>query len=439
VRTLLATSARCATNHPALRIQSDERLVELAAGGFEPAFELLVSRHWGALMRYSGRLLAEDRAEDVVQLTFIRAYEAITSGHPPASLRPWLFRVAHNAALDSLKDRALRHSELDENLNGVERPDQAFERSQSLRDVVAAVSDLPSRQRDAIVLRELDGRSYEDIALEMGVTGGAVRQLLARARTTVRATCSALTPYGVVGRVPWSGSEPVSARVTEMVAGTGAPVVVAHVCAVAILASFGGGVAGPQRAQPDAPRAGSANPQGALGDKRAALPPITSESADRAIRAARRLTAPSELRDADDPAAPPALPALPQEPEHESVPVKLPVRPAEPRAPALPHGPGYDYAYPGSAPSGPPACLQRLRARSACEALPEAPAPEDGAQVPPESPPLPGPLPADAAPADPPPSAEPAPAEPTPAGSPPPAPVAPGEAQDGDTAQSGPG
>ena len=69
---------------------------------------------------------------------------------------------------------------------GFERPEQPYQRREGLRTVVAAVSALPKRQRDALVLRELEGRSYDEIARELGISDGAVRQLLNRARTTLR-------------------------------------------------------------------------------------------------------------------------------------------------------------------------------------------------------------------------------------------------------------
>ena len=99
---------------------------------------------------------------------------------------------------------------LEEEIDGVERPEQAFERREGLRSVVAAVSALPERQRDAIVLRELEGRSYDEIAAELGVTGGAVRQLLNRARTTLRAGATAITPMGLLLRIPLAADEPLA-------------------------------------------------------------------------------------------------------------------------------------------------------------------------------------------------------------------------------------
>ena len=149
---------------PVLSTQSDERLVDLVRAGSKPAFETIVERYRRALMRYVSRLLPPERAEDVVQQSFVSAYEAMHRGGAELNLKPWLYRIAHNTALNALRDRGLRHDELDERIDGVERPDQAFERSQGLRDVLVAVQALPDRQRDAIVLRELEGRSYEEIA-----------------------------------------------------------------------------------------------------------------------------------------------------------------------------------------------------------------------------------------------------------------------------------
>jgi RNA polymerase sigma factor (sigma-70 family) len=223
---------------PVLSTQSDERLVDLVRAGSESAFETIVERYRRALMRYVSRLLPPERAEDVVQQAFVNAYEAMHRGGAELNLRPWLYRIAHNTALNALRDRGLRHDELDERIDGVERPDQALERSQGLRDVLVAVQALPERQRDAILLRELEGRSYEEIALALGVTGGAVRQLLNRARNSLRSAAAALTPMPLLTRLASGDStEPAAARVAEMVgvgaAGSGA--VMAKLCATALV------------------------------------------------------------------------------------------------------------------------------------------------------------------------------------------------------------
>ena len=140
-----------------LSTQSDERLVDLVRAGSEPAFETIVERYRRALMRYVSRLLPTERAEDVVQQTFVKAYEAMRRDTAPLNLRPWLFRMAHNAALDALRDRALRmwsSTSPSTVSSGPTRPSSA---EQGLRELLEAVKGLPDRQRDAIVLRELEG------------------------------------------------------------------------------------------------------------------------------------------------------------------------------------------------------------------------------------------------------------------------------------------
>ena len=238
-----------------LRSQSDERLVDLVRAGSEPAFEAIVTRYRRQLLRYCTRLLPEERAEDVVQQAFVRAYDAMRDSSAELRLRPWLYRIAHNTALNALRDRGLRHEELDDNFDGVERPDQALERRLGLREVLGAVQELPERQRDAIVLRELEGRSYDQIADELGVTDGAVRQLLNRARHSVRAAATAVVPPGLLTRLPWADSEPVAARVAELSGGAGAGAVVAKVCATALIT---GAVVGGVATAPDGPQENAA-------------------------------------------------------------------------------------------------------------------------------------------------------------------------------------
>ena len=278
---------------PVLSTQSDERLVDLVRAGSEPAFETIVERYRRALMRYVSRLLPPERAEDVVQQSFVNAYEAMHRDGAELNLRPWLYRIAHNTALNALRDRGLHHDQLDERIDGVERPDQALERTQGLRDVLVAVQALPDRQRDAIVLRELEGRSYEEIALALGVTDGAVRQLLNRARNSLRAAAAALMPSPLLTRLASSDpAEPVTARVAEMVgvgaAGSGALMV--KVCATALVTgAVVGGVAGvpdnghdERRGTPvGAEPARAAEASSAAGDSGEAVPFPSGGDADR--------------------------------------------------------------------------------------------------------------------------------------------------------------
>ncbi|HEY1358833.1 MAG TPA: sigma-70 family RNA polymerase sigma factor [Thermoleophilaceae bacterium] len=239
----LLAPARLA-GRPVLRSQSDERLVDLVRAGSEPAFEAIVARYRDALLRYCKRILPETRAEDAVQQTFVSAFAALHRDDAHIDLRPWLYRIAHNTSLNALRDRGLGHAELDDQIDGVERPDQAAERRQGLREVLSAVQALPERQRDAMVLRELEGRSYDEIAGTLGVTGGAVRQLLNRARTTLRAGVTAVTPYGIVLRL-WNGDgEPSAARIGELVGAGGAGAVATKFAATALVTgALAGGIA----------------------------------------------------------------------------------------------------------------------------------------------------------------------------------------------------
>src|SRR3954468_4321665 len=197
---LLIEPARLAST-AVLRGQSDERLIDLTRAGNARAFEAIVHRYRGPLLRYCARILPPERAEDAVQQTFLSAFNAIADGDRELKLRPWLYRIARNASLNLLRQNGWNHEQLDEQFDGVLRPDQAVEGRERIQALVASVKRLPERQRDAIVLRELEGRSYEEIAVALGVTDGAVRQLLNRARTTLRAGATALTPYGLAERI----------------------------------------------------------------------------------------------------------------------------------------------------------------------------------------------------------------------------------------------
>src|SRR4051794_34182129 len=242
-RSLLAP-ARLA-GQPILRSQTDERLVDLVRAGNEPAFEAIVARYRRPLLRYCGGILTGGRAEDAVQQTFVKAYDAMRRDHGELKLRPWLYRIAHNTALNGLRDKSLRDQPLDPQLDGVERPDQAAERHQGVREVLAAVQALPTRQRDAIVLRELEGRSYEEIAGALGVTGGAVRQLLSRARTSLRTAATAITPLGLLMRMPFdSTGDSVGGGGAGLVGGAGATGAAAKLgTAVLVTGAVAGGVA----------------------------------------------------------------------------------------------------------------------------------------------------------------------------------------------------
>jgi RNA polymerase sigma factor (sigma-70 family) len=178
-----------------LRLQSDEKLVELLREGFAPAFDVMVERYRLPLTRYCARMVGPDHADDIVQETFTASYSALGSDDRPIQLKPWLYRVAHNTAISALRKKSRHdHEELDENVDGVRAPHDQLEQSQRLHDLVSNMRALPERQRAAIVLQELEGMSPEEIAQELDGSVPMVRQLVHRARERLRNGVGMLIP-----------------------------------------------------------------------------------------------------------------------------------------------------------------------------------------------------------------------------------------------------
>jgi RNA polymerase sigma factor (sigma-70 family) len=211
-----------------LRTQTDARLVDLVRAGNDTAFEAIVLRYQRSLLRHCRRLLPAARAEDAVQQSLLRALEAMRADRRELDLGPWLHRIAHNTAIDSLRRLDSHWEELDEDLDGVEPTHAAAERRARFRSVVSSMGELPARQRRALVLRELEGRSYDEISVDLGVSGAVVRGLLNRARNTLRAGASALVPPALVVRLV--GSQP-AVRAVELADPPGTSALVAKATA----------------------------------------------------------------------------------------------------------------------------------------------------------------------------------------------------------------
>jgi RNA polymerase sigma-70 factor (ECF subfamily) len=179
---------------PGASAHSDQRLLELARKGDERAFELIVRRHRSALLSYCRRLgLGDARAEDAVQQTFISAWLALCRGDEVRDLSAWLGRITHNKAISLLRAGApAAGAELP--LETVWDGRAGIDERLALRHTLAAVAALPERQRDALLLSAIDGRSYEEVAAALGITPGAVRGLLHRARENLRAGAGAVAP-----------------------------------------------------------------------------------------------------------------------------------------------------------------------------------------------------------------------------------------------------
>ena len=169
-----------------LRMLSDERLAALAAQGGDRAFTVLYERHLAALERYCRGILRDDgHVEDVVQATMERAFFALDTRDGSAALRPWLFRIAHNEAVNVLRRRRptadLRLAE------GVAGPplERCLEVRERLGELLEDLQDLPERQRSALMMRELGGLSHEEIAAALAMSVGAAKQAVYEARVAL--------------------------------------------------------------------------------------------------------------------------------------------------------------------------------------------------------------------------------------------------------------
>jgi RNA polymerase sigma factor (sigma-70 family) len=197
--------------------ESDVRLVELARGGSPEAFEAIVLRYRQPLLRHCRRILSGAEADDAVQDAFIAAYRTIGRATPDLRLGAWLFRLAHNAALGILR-RTDAHAPLDEAVGASESADDAVIRQERLQEVLAALSELPETQRRVLVEREFGGCGHREIAARVGRSEGAVRQLLSRARSELRARVAALAPF-IIRVLPRDASEHVAGGAVAAKAG----------------------------------------------------------------------------------------------------------------------------------------------------------------------------------------------------------------------------
>jgi RNA polymerase sigma factor (sigma-70 family) len=182
---------------PTLRAQPDRRLVDLVRDGYDAAFEEIVRRYRRPLDRFAAAIVG-GRSEDVTQDAFSKALPALRGTEAEIELRPWLYRIVRNTALNDLRDRGPAVEELVEALPGARSAAAEAESRQEMRDLMDRLQALPEPQRAALVMRELEGLSHEEIAAALGVSGGAARQAIFRARAALRDGLGLLVPMPVL-------------------------------------------------------------------------------------------------------------------------------------------------------------------------------------------------------------------------------------------------
>lgn len=204
---------------PALRTQPDRRLVTLVREGYEAAFEEIVRRYGRPLGRYAATIVG-GRSEDVLQDAFAKALPALRRDDAEIELRPWLFRVVRNTALNDLRDSPPSPEVLSEAIAGGRNPAEELERREELADLMKRLRALPEPQRAAIVMRELEGLGHEEIAAALGLSGGAARQAIYRARQALRDGAGMLFPLPLL-QAMLAGSGPGAAEAAAGAAGIG--------------------------------------------------------------------------------------------------------------------------------------------------------------------------------------------------------------------------
>ena len=182
----IGTGVRART--PLLRLQSDERLVALTRRGHQGAFTVLVSRYETRLFAFCRHLLrSREDAEDALQEVFASAFKAMMADERAIKVRPWLYRIARNRCLNHLRRcSAIGVDSIEEHVS--EHGPSTSETVQSREDLWQLVGDirlLPESQRSALLLRELEALSYEQIADVLDKTVPSVKSLLIRARRSL--------------------------------------------------------------------------------------------------------------------------------------------------------------------------------------------------------------------------------------------------------------
>src|SRR2546426_5260675 len=165
----------------------------------DAAFESFYREHVAEVYQYALAVLGSSPdAEDVTQQTFLNAYRAFERGEQPRKAHNWLIKIAHNVCRMRWRQSGRRPQEVP--LERAGEPAAPDDERPSLDEVLSALAKLPFNQRAAIVMREVEDRSYAEIAEVLGVTVPAVEALLFRARGNLRTRRSALA--GALGIAP---------------------------------------------------------------------------------------------------------------------------------------------------------------------------------------------------------------------------------------------
>lgn len=189
--------------------QLDQELVLRVQQGDKSAFDLLVIKYQHKIIQLVNRYVKDhSEAQDVAQETFIKAYRALGGFRGDSAFYTWLYRIAINTAKNYLVSRSRRNSDYQididdaeacENapqLQGMETPERSLLNEEIIETIKTAIDNLPEEMRIAIMLREFEGMSYEEIAEAMDCPVGTVRSRIFRAREAIDNKLNPLLAHG---------------------------------------------------------------------------------------------------------------------------------------------------------------------------------------------------------------------------------------------------
>lgn len=173
---------------------SDAVVVERVLAGDREAYATLVRRYQEVLYRHALGMVGEpDAAADLVQDSLVKGYTSMAQCNDPARFGAWIFRILRNRCLDYLKNRRRQTVPLEEDTAPApsrEDPEQDLHRAELRRTVTGALETLPEAQREAFLLKHVDGHSYEEMAEMLGASVSALKMRVMRAREALQALLS---------------------------------------------------------------------------------------------------------------------------------------------------------------------------------------------------------------------------------------------------------
>jgi RNA polymerase sigma factor (sigma-70 family) len=178
---------RSGSGSVAARVLSDDRLVRRAAAGDERAFATIFRRYHQRLYRYCLAIVGDSQdAQDALQNTMVKVLRALPAEERQIALKPWLYRIAHNESIELIRRRReTRQLDPDLAAGGSGLAEEAAVRER-LRGLIADLDELPERQRGALIMRELAGLEFAEVATALGTSPAVARQTVYEARLSLR-------------------------------------------------------------------------------------------------------------------------------------------------------------------------------------------------------------------------------------------------------------